>query len=395
MPETAPEAPKEGAKEGELERLEEPAEARGRQAPEEDSAGGPFQGDMSSSSLSAQRMRYESERDASRASRKAQRTSGPPANRPAASDIPVDPDGLPNMDLDEPEWDPEIHDYHQSQPRRQLSPMAESPEEEAQEREAKRLRSSANYVRETCDAYSAATQPDYLNNKAKEHYYKHEAAYLSKGVEMSDFMFGVRRNHFQDRDEALAASDGKGGKKKGRKELNLKELSSEQQLLFTGQGGSDAKEWSAWLSKEACEVLDMKESEDIRRNKADLIVPTRWVGTNKNDGLVDKDFLAKSRLVVQGFKDRSWGTIGEMPRQPPRSPSQSVWQWRLITTSCCWQRTSRMPTLVARVWAGRFTSNHREEASWSSAGAIAEGQESYLWLFGGSPSVLAGLEGAP
>ena len=216
------------------------------------------------------------------------------------------------MDLDEPAWDPEIHDFHQSHPRRQLSPMVESPEEEAQEREAKRLRSgegteSANYVRETCDAYSAATQPDYLNNKAKEHYYKREAAYLSKGIEMSDFMFGVRRNYFQNRYEALAASDGKNGKKKGRKELNLKELSSEKQLLFTGRDGSDAKEWSAWLSKEACEVLDMKESEDIRRNKADLIVPTRWVRANKNDGLVDKDFLAKSRLVVQGFKDRSLG----------------------------------------------------------------------------------------
>ena len=72
-------------------------------------------------------------------------------------------------------------------------------------------------------------------------------------------MFGVRRNRFQEKYEALAASsDSKGGKKKGRKELTLKELSKEQQGLFTGKDGSDAKEWSAWLSKEACEVLGMK-----------------------------------------------------------------------------------------------------------------------------------------
>ena len=36
-------------------------------------------------------------------------------------------------------------------------------------------------------------------------------------------------------------------------------------------------------------------------------MPSRWVRTNKNDGLVDKEFLAKSRLVVQGFKDKSLG----------------------------------------------------------------------------------------
>ena len=32
-----------------------------------------------------------------------------------------------------------------------------------------------------------------------------------------------------------------------------------------------------------------------------------FLRTNKNDGLVDKDFLAKSRLVVQGFKDKALG----------------------------------------------------------------------------------------
>ena len=45
-----------------------------------------------------------------------------------------------------------------------------------------------------------------------------------------------------------------------------------------------------------------------------VIVPTRCVRTNKNDGLVGKDFLAKSGLVVQGFEDRS---LGEYRRDAP------------------------------------------------------------------------------
>lgn len=58
----------------------------------------------------------------------------------------------------------------------------------------------------------------------------------------------------------------------------------------------------------------MEESREIRKNKADLIVPSRWVRTNKNDGLIGKDFLAKSRLVVQGFKDKA---LGQYRRDAP------------------------------------------------------------------------------
>lgn len=68
--------------------------------------------------------------------------------------------------------------------------------------------------------------------------------------------------------------------------------------LCVGPDGSDA---------EAVEVLDMRSSQEVRQWCPDLIVPTRWVRTDKNDGLVDKPFLAKSRLVVQGFKDKSPG----------------------------------------------------------------------------------------
>lgn len=96
-------------------------------------------------------------------------------------------------------------------------------------------------------------------------------------------------------------------KKRGRKEIRLSDLSKEQQQSFLGPEGSDAKEWEAWLSKDARRVLDPAASARVRREKPDLIVPTRWVQTDKNSGLPDLDFRAKSRLVVQGFKDKALG----------------------------------------------------------------------------------------
>ena len=76
---------------------------------------------------------------------------------------------------------------------------------------------------------------------------------------------------------------------------------------FTSQEGSDAKEWQGWIDKKACDVLTVEESEEIRRSNPELIVPTRWVRTNKNEGVADADFKAKSRLVVQGFRDKALG----------------------------------------------------------------------------------------
>ena len=76
---------------------------------------------------------------------------------------------------------------------------------------------------------------------------------------------------------------------------------------MTGPGGADEKEWSAWKKKEAVNILSPEESEKVRRKSPDLIIPTRWVRTNKADGLEEGKMIAKSRLVVQGFKDRSLG----------------------------------------------------------------------------------------
>ena len=282
-------------------------------------------------------LRAESERDASRMRRsseffvsqeKRRKTArrevsteahAPPDQPVPAHQVPVNDPGnideeLGGENLEEMEWDPDRHDYHQSGPRRQLTPVVEDPAAEAQEREAKRLKvASADFVAdgpaETCSAYLAAETEHYLEERAEEHYRKYARAYAVLGVTRSDLVFGVRRNSFQEHYRALAAQGQPQDpvKKKARKEIRLHELSQEQQLLFTGPTGSDAREWDAWLSKGACDVLDEKDSARIRREKPDLVIPTRWVRTNKNDGIVGKDFLAKSRLVVQGFKDRSLG----------------------------------------------------------------------------------------
>ena len=300
-------------------------------------------GDLSSTSQEA--LRYESERDAKKARMSSQfflrkeaergRARGetnpssqpavfsqdPLAEGPAVEDIPVPGVFGLDPDLDEysPDWDPDEDDYRQRVSDEHLPPIAEETGQEAVEREAKRQRvaagESASYVTERIDAELAAESAKYLSERAKDHYFLKEAAFQNAGVNLRQFLFGVRRNDFSEKYHALAAGATSGTtKKKGRKEIRLSELSPEQARLFTQPGGSDEKEWQAWLSKEACEVLDLKSSMEVRQSRADLVIPTRWVRTNKNDGLVGKEFLAKSRLVVQGFKDKS---LGEYRRDAP------------------------------------------------------------------------------
>ena len=60
------------------------------------------------------------------------------------------------------------------------------------------------------------------------------------------------------------------------------------------------------------EVLRPEESAEVRRSKKNLIVPMRWVDTNKSEDKMDAKgqplpFEAKSRLVVIGFRDKSLG----------------------------------------------------------------------------------------
>ena len=306
-------------------------------------------GDPSSTSSAAARV--ESERDAKKARRSstffrdqeqrrqaAREQRGAPdeamRNIPASSAAPPLPENIPVPDGDDedleiysPSYDPEIHDYHQAVPMESgpLSTIREAPELEASEREAKRQRvlneepASALYAHGRVDAALAAESGHYVRECARNHFYEKEEAYLAEGVDLATFLFGINRNDFGPKYQALAAGSNStaepgGIKKKGRKEIKLEDLAAEQRAKFVEPGGADAKEWDAWKSKEACDILDLKASQKIRREKPDLIVPTRWVRTNKNDGMVGKPFLAKSRLVVQGFKDKS---LGQYRRDAP------------------------------------------------------------------------------
>ena len=101
-------------------------------------------------------------------------------------------------------------------------------------------------------------------------------------------MFGVKRNVFDDRYHALRAraAEGQapkaGGVKQQKRNVPCRSGRSEAEVVY----------WS-------CDVLSPAESERVRRERPELIIPTRLVRTNKHDGLVDKECLAKSRLVVQ------------------------------------------------------------------------------------------------
>ena len=277
----------------------------------------PLKDDLSSSSTSMARMRLESEREQRRSlktasffdtkerQRRAKRTVAAPEDESAgersAEDVPIQ------------DWDPEFDDYHQSAPPASLPAIVEDEPMEAQERAAKRLRMEEKRDKdESLFCYLVVEKEGHLEKTARASYQAHEESYRRLGVSRQDFMFGVKRNQFDEKyiamyEHAMQAVGGPVTKKKGRKEIKLADLDKEQQKLFVGPCGSDAKEWSAWLEKEAVEVLSMKSSQEVRQRCPDLIVPTRWVRTDKHDGLVDKPFLAKSRLVVQGFKDKSLG----------------------------------------------------------------------------------------
>ena len=313
----------EAGKEGQLEAIADEPQVP-PEAPE--SIALPEVEDLSSSSTSMARMQLESDReqkrslksydffDRQRKQRKSQ--SFPTTSKIKPEDIPIPEDD---------EFDPDKDDYHQARPMtttmtRQLSPAEIDPAAEASEREAKRLRVSepedqASYAEgEVTFAYMATQVPKFLEEVATAHFTKHDLFYEEKEVSLQQFLFGMKRNDFTEKYEALAAMDANPQKKKGRKEIQLSELPAEQKKLFTEDGGSDQKEWLAWQSKEAVDILGLEESLKLRKQKPDLIVPSRWVRTNKNDGLVGKDFLAKSRLVVQGFKDKA---LGQYRRDAP------------------------------------------------------------------------------
>ena len=266
-----------------------------------------------------------------------------------------------------PEWNPEVHDYHTPVGDGRLSTIREAPDGEMVERENKRQRviandESANYVSERVDPEQAVSLAHYLRKKAMQYYRRHEVAFAKEGVSLKEFLFGVQRNDFSEHYEALsagAANETDGQKKKGRKEIKLYELPKEKQELFVGAEGSDSREWKAWQDKEACDVLSLGESLKVRRSKPDLIVPTRWVRTNKNDGLVGADFLAKSRLLVQGFKDKS---LGQYRRDAPTASAIAESICLAVCTHFQFVWTSKMLTCLGSPWIERSIWTNLKEA---------------------------------
>ena len=158
----------------------------------------------------------------------------------------------------------------------------------------------------------AMVEEQFLEGHAKATFEGKSDPYEAEGISEEMFLFGVECNDFQEQYASLfelahTAQQAEVVKKKSRKEINLKDLDSATRELFEGEAGADQKEWNAWLQKDACEVLSLEESKRVLREKPQNTILTRWVRTNKNDMKPDEPFFAKSRLVVQGFKNRSLG----------------------------------------------------------------------------------------
>ena len=171
--------------------------------------------------------------------------------------------------------------------------------------------------------FKVLAEADLLVGQARQMFCEKAEAYSAVEVTEGVFLFGVERNDFHDRYEKLSESSLKSNsaqvpeevkKKKARKDIYLKDLDPQTRALIEGPGGADEKEWKAWLDKDACEVLSIEESKQILRDKSDCVIPTRWVRVNKSEGKPDEPFFAKSRLVVQGFKDKALGQYrGDAP----------------------------------------------------------------------------------
>lgn len=338
---------REEEKEEEVEQDQDRAEGPALPAAEE-------QEDLSASSTSMARMELESERERKRQSRSfdffdkrakerrlakeeaSRKRSEAGASRPAAAreglDVPVGP-----------EYDPDLDGYRQAVPTSGPPPPLPSIGEETGSAEAERAAKRLRTVREedprddslatwSSLSYHMVTTEEFASSVAERSFFEKEEFYAAACIDKEAFLFGVERNDFHDQYEMLfeeevqhaystwtsAVGAAEIVKKKARKEVKLTELDAATREMFTRNGGSDEVEWKAWLDKEACEVLSLEESRRIMQTKKDCIIPTRWVRTNKNEGKPDEPYKAKSRLVVQGFKDKA---LGEYRRDAPTASS--------------------------------------------------------------------------
>lgn len=225
--------------------------------PEEDPPPFPLE-DLSSDSLSMARVRLESDRgekrqrksyefyqqqkerrEAKQAERRERFLALEPSQQQQAVTTPVP---------QEEEFDPDIHDYHQSQGSKRLPAISENQEDEANETASKRLRAtSASGSHDVEDdsrfCYLVVEEPGRWAMEAQRSYYMHEEFYAEHGVDYYDFAFAFKRNDFEAKycemyDFAMGATPGiAAAKKKGRKEILLKDLSAELREQFVGDGG--------------------------------------------------------------------------------------------------------------------------------------------------------------
>lgn len=242
-----------------------------------------------------------------------------------------------------PEYDPDIDSYRTPEASGP-SPLPQIDEDgiEAQERASKRLRAGASGSEVASFGFCryAIEEEDFLTNQAKSEFACKAEYFQEMGLDEEEFLFGVERNDFHMRYLQMAEEmsfkvqsaevPNLALKKKGRKEVQLGELEEHFKKQFTEPGGSGEREWQAWIEKDACEVLSIEESERIAARHPDQIIPTRWVRTNKADGVPDAPFKAKSRLVVQGFRDRA---LGQFRRDAPTASSLAESICLLITAT--------------------------------------------------------------
>ncbi|CAK0894249.1 unnamed protein product [Prorocentrum cordatum] len=275
------------------------------------------------------------EAEAPRAAPAAPEPPAAPAPAVGAEDVPVPPDlDFDAMEFDaamqeimrddgDDDWHPDSHGVHAepepgaSRHRRPGSLLEEEETEERREREAKRRRLLDDVpvsIRQGTAGSSLSAPVDsakfVLDNDLDEFmeagletYQQGEAFFVQEGIGKEEFIFGLMRNEFE---HAFLT------KKPGRKEIKLGSLPEGQRRMFMDRGGSRDAEWRSWQDFDAAEPIPPDESEALRADKANIIIPMRWVDTDKNDGKYDEagaplPLLAKGRLVVVGFRDRLLG----------------------------------------------------------------------------------------